>query len=223
MLPFPVRTALAASLLAGLSLAGASSAWALGVTPVSYDLSNGDGQAHGGTFNYWDKGYTGSGATTTDRAALSGGHGDLTDGVIATQNWFQVEDAAGNGPYVGWRDTDPTIVFHFAESLQFTSITVHADDSDGNGGVFAPRGITIGGDFYSFDDPVGSAPNAFTVSGLFLSGQDIPVTIHNRTSGGWTFVSEVTFAAVPEPGTWALAFGGLAMVAGWQRRSRQRG
>jgi len=218
MLPCPVRTALAASLLAGPSLTGASSAWAVAVTPVSYDLPNGDGQAHGGTYNYWDKAYTGSGSTTTDGAALSGGHGDLTDGVVATQNWFQIEDAAGNGPYVGWRDTDPTIVFHFSQSLPFTSITLHADDSDGFGGVFAPGGLTIGGDFYAFDDPVGTAPNTFTVSGLLLSGSDIPVTIHRRTGSPWTFVSEVTFTAVPEASSMALLLAGLTTAGLLSRR-----
>lgn len=212
MLPSFVR--LPASLLLVLA---ATAAHAFDAAPVSYDMPNGDGQAHGGTFNYWDKGYTGSGSTITDGAALSGGHGDLTDGIIATQNWFNTENGGGTGPYVGWRDKDPTIVFHFAQSLQFDRITIHADDANGQGGVFAPGGLTIGGDFHPFDDPAGSAPNTFTVSGLFLSGSDIPVTIHRRTGAGWVFVSEVNFAAVPEPGAWALALGGMGMVLGWRR------
>lgn len=221
MLPFPARMALAASLFTALSFATASGAMAVAVTPQTYDMPNGDGQAQGGSLNYWDLGYTGSGGTSTGGAALSGGRGDLTDGLYATQNWFDAESASGTGPYVGWRDKDPTIVFHFGESLQFSSITLHADDANGQGGVFAPGGITIGGDTYTFDDPVGSAPNTFTVNGLFLSGGDIPVTIHRRAGATWVFVSEVTFTAVPEPGSWALALGGMGIVAGGRRLRRQ--
>lgn len=220
----PVCTALSSALLACLSVAGAPSALAAAVTPVTYDLPNGDGLAHGGSYNYWDKAYTGSGNTTTDGAALSGGHGDLTDGVVATQNWFNTENAEGTGPYVAWRGIDPTIVFHFAGGTHLSSITLHADDANGAGGVHAPGGITIGGTSYSFADPAGSAPNTFTVDGLDLVGQDFAVTIHARNTDSWTFVSEVTFeaAAVPEPAHWALALAGLGTVATWRRSRAQR-
>jgi hypothetical protein len=220
MLPSTIRHALVTGLLCALSL---SAAHAATVTPLSYDLPNGDGQAHGGTFNYWDKAYSGTGNTSTDGAALSGGRGDLTDGVVATQNWLQAENADGTGPYVGWRDTDPTIVFHFAQSLRFSSITLHADDADGEGGVFAPGGIVIGGTTYSFADPAGSAPNTFTVNGLDLMGQDIAVTLLRRDSSSWTFVSEVSFlaTAVPEPAQWGLGLAGLAAMASLERLGRR--
>ena len=52
---------------------------------TSYEMPNGGGDASGGTYNYWDGSYSGSGSTTTDAAALSGGLGDLTDGIIATE------------------------------------------------------------------------------------------------------------------------------------------
>jgi len=68
----------------------------------TYSTPNGDGQAHGGSYNYWDGTYTGSGSTTTDGAALSGGTGALTDGVISTQPWYNVSNVAGTGQYVGW-------------------------------------------------------------------------------------------------------------------------
>src|SRR5438128_164853 len=90
---------------ATLRLLGALAAVAL-ATPAagaqlfatSYDTPNGDGQAHSGSFNYWDLGYTGAGATNVDGAALSGGLGDLTDGVIASDFWFNTENAAGPVP-----------------------------------------------------------------------------------------------------------------------------
>jgi hypothetical protein len=218
-----VRATLAASLAGCLFLAGAANALAAAVTPLSYDLPNGDGQAHGGTFNYWDKAYTGSGSSTTDRAALSGGRGDLTDGVISPQSWFIAENTDGTGPYVGWRDIDPTIVFHFGETQRFTSITLYADDAHGFGGVFSPGGITIGGQTYTFADQAGAQPKAFTVDGLNLVGSDLAITVHQREVEGWVFLSEVTFqaTAVPEPGEWALMVAGLATLSAWQRARKQ--
>jgi hypothetical protein len=48
---------------------------------------------------YWDDTYNGAGSTTTDLAPLSGGLGQLTDGIIPTENFNLVEP---NGPYVAW-------------------------------------------------------------------------------------------------------------------------
>ena len=83
-----------------LLVAGAAAAFGLGATAVSaaplvvtsYDMQNGDGHASGGTYDYWDATYTGSGATTTDHAPLSGGLGVLTDGYASPdpgplRNW----------------------------------------------------------------------------------------------------------------------------------------
>lgn len=113
------------------------------LAPTSYDTPNGFGQANGGQFNYWDLNYTGAGSTTTDGAPLSGGLGDLTDGVVTNQPWFSVENAAGSGPYVGWTTLDPTIVFHFTGVTAYQTIEVHVDDSD-EGGVSAPASILVG-------------------------------------------------------------------------------
>lgn len=75
-------------LLAGLSMA-APLVSAITLSPTSYDMSNGNGQATGGQFNYWDKAYSGSGNTTLDNASLAGGLGDLTNGVTTSSNWFE--------------------------------------------------------------------------------------------------------------------------------------
>ncbi|MDE2402431.1 MAG: PEP-CTERM sorting domain-containing protein [Burkholderiales bacterium] len=192
------------------------------VLPVSYDTPNGDGRAHGGSYNYWDLAYDGNGSTTTDRAALTGGLGDLTDGVIATQNWNQVENSSGTGPYVGWREMDPTLTFHYNQTVHLTSITLYADDADGLGAVYAPGGLTLNGTTYSFADPLGLAPNTFTVSGLDVTAQDFTFTINRRFPASWTFVSEITTtaAAVPEPSTTALALLGLTSLGlGYRKRN----
>jgi hypothetical protein len=210
---------LAISLLA----LAAVSAQAGTVSPASYDSINGFGQASGGLFNYWDAAYNGTGQTTTDGAALTGGLGDLADGVVPTQAWDQVESAAGNGPYVGWKELDPTITFHFASPVSLDAITVYADNANGDGGVAAPKGITVDGTFYAFATPEVKGPVALTTSGLSFTGQDLTVTVNRNAY--WTFVSEVAFSgsAVPEPSTVALQALGLGLVAcAIRRRQRSR-
>ena len=80
----------------------AAAAHADPLTVSSYDMPNGDGQAAGGTYNYWDATYNGSGHRHHDGSFLSGGTGALTDGVIATQPWDVVSNSQGTGEYVGF-------------------------------------------------------------------------------------------------------------------------
>lgn len=186
---------------------------AASLAPVSYDMLNGDGVATGGGFNYWDLSYNGEGSTTVDNAPLTGGRGDLTDGVIAALRWDLMENEAGTGPYVGWSDKstpNPLVTFRFAGPVWLDVLTIYFDDSDGYGGVSPPVSVDIGlesGPFVNFavSDPVGGVPFAQTFSGLDLAGQAISLRFHN--SGEWVFVSEVSFEgdAVPEPSTFWLA------------------
>lgn len=192
----------------------------------SYDMNNGDGTASGGNYNYWDLNYTGSGATNVDNAPLSGGVGDLTDGVIATDNWLNVEVAAGTGPYVGWRadvTPQPTVTFQLAAPAQIDSVTVYVDDSNNNGGVLPPSSVDIGpagGPYTNFTalDPVGSAPTSYTFGNLGLTGSSVEMRFNYLST--WVFVSEVTIdgTTIPEPTTamlWAL---GLSAAAAYRRR-----
>ena len=156
---------LAASI--ALSLGVSNVANAAAISPISYDMLNGNGQAIGGRFNYWDKNYTGSGNTTQDNAPLSGGLGDLTDGVIATDNWLNVENVAGEGPYVGWLSLDPTITFNFANIVNIDSVTIYVDDYNGvgAGNVRVPHSVNLsmGGASFSSGtlvDPPSSAPTS---------------------------------------------------------------
>lgn len=200
--------------LGALVLAG--TAGAVQVNPVSYDMPNGSS----GTFDYFDDTYSGAGCTTCSSSPLSGGLGQLTDGVIATQNWNIVEAPAGPGPYVGWAEFNPTITFHFGSSVAVDSVTFHFDDS-GFGLVFAPASVTIGATTYNVIDPVGTDPFAFTVSGLGFVGSDLSVTI-NRTNS-WSFVSEITFQSpVPEASTGAMWVAGLGVLVGLARRRKRR-
>ncbi len=209
--------------LAAMAVTG--SAGAAAVAPTSYSMANGSGTASGGQYNYWDANYNGSGATTTDGAALSGGLGDLTDGVVATDNWFNVENLAGSGPYVGWRSNvtpNPVVTFFFGAPVDIDLIRVHADDSGGNGGVNLPSSVLItwGGGSVSVNvvdpDPASTAPAWLDFGGLGIS-QVSSLSVQFFNSNTWVFVDEVSFAnngnAVPVPATLGLVLLGLAAAA----------
>lgn len=194
-----------ASFVLGLA---AASAQAIQVVPTSYAMPNG---FIGGT-SYLDDTYTGSGCRTCAGSALSGGLGDLTDGIVATGNW---DTQAVR--YVGW-NSNPTVTFTFAASTTVNSVTFYFDDAAGYGGVRPPTSVSIAGQTYAVVDPnTGSAaPFAFTVNGLSLPGTSIPV-LFSRTGGSGAFmVSEVTFdgvvSAVPEPSQWAMLLLGLTFA-----------
>ncbi len=175
----------------GLSVGAVNVVNAVPIRPVSYDMLNGNT----GSYTYWDESYSGSGDPYEDGSYLSGGLGDLTDSVIANQNWNVVEyPRYVPGPYVGWV-IDPTITFHFGGIVTINEITIYVDDSDGYGGVKTPAEakITMGDTtlFFEIEDPSGKAPFPVTFSGLNLTGSSLDLTLFRRSS--WVFVSEVTF------------------------------
>jgi hypothetical protein len=198
-----------------------SAAYAALVPVASYSMPNGDGQASSGSFNYWDKNYNGSGATTTDGAPLTGGTGDLTDGVIASDFWYNVENSAGTGPYVGWIKPNPLITFNFVGAPSIGQIDIHIDNS-GVGGVFAPAAILVDGVSQSFTAPALGSIGVVSLSGLNLTGTSHTLQFQN-VQGDWVFVSEVVFSTrgVPEPASWAMMLGGFGAIGGTLRSRRK--
>ena len=192
--------------------------WAAPLTPLYYDMPNGDV----GSFTYWDDGYTCAGIVacspsannTSSGAPLFGGKGDLTDGVIATQNWFNTP-----GLYVGWASFSPPIHFVFPSAASISSVRLYFDDANGSGRVSLPGSVTFTSGVNTLivpvADPVGSAPVdfAFDVSSLGATGS-IDVRLNPRDR--WVFMSEATFdeqtpTPVPEPASFTfLVLGGLA-------------
>ncbi|HLL26531.1 MAG TPA: PEPxxWA-CTERM sorting domain-containing protein [Xanthobacteraceae bacterium] len=148
-----VRPFLSAAALVALAF-GMSPAAASVLTVSSYDMQNGDGTGALGTWNYWDRNYTGSGNKTVDSAPLSGGTGKLTDGIIATTgfsgmtNGIPNSNAQGTGLYVGWKYLDPTITFNLSSKSKVFSIDVYAQYAY-IGLVGPPVTLTIDGVTYT--------------------------------------------------------------------------
>jgi hypothetical protein len=153
---------------------------------------------------------------------LSGGTGELTDGVIPTTGW-NVDSV----PYVGWLSAAPTIRFHWERTAEIHGVTFSFFNSNGQGGVIAPQEITLtsGGQTVTYSLPSSSpvGPLTIAMSELELVGDYLDAQIVKGT--GWVMLSEVTFEGVyvPEPRT--------AMLLGWvsvytlatARRSRLAG
>ena len=209
--------------IAGTFIAGATSAAAMPIAVTSYAMPNGDGQASGGSFNYWDLNYSGAGATNVDGAALSGGVGDLTDGVVASDFWFNVENGAGTGPYVGWyapHTLNPLLTFNFAGNPTITSISIHIDNG-GAGGVFSPSAILIDGISTAFTSPALGTIGFVNFTGLSLTGGSHTIEFQQLNGATWVFVSEVSFAGgVPEPASWAMLITGFGLAGTALRRRR---
>lgn len=210
------------SIVACATVFFAGGAQAVQIAPVSYDMLNGET----GTYTYYDETYSGSGNPQVTLSPLSGGLGDLTDGVIATQNWNVAEQTA-DGPYVGWYSIDPVITFHFSGPPTISDVVFHFDDSNGSGGVYAPTGVNVDGTGYAISDPSGSAPFSFTVSGLSINKSSFDVQLLTASNLQWVMVSEIEFhgsttPAIPVPAPLVLLGTGLAAlgVAGkWRKRS----
>lgn len=183
------------------------------VNPISYSMPNGDT----GSYDYRDNSYPGCPCPTG--AALSGGLGKLTDGVITTTSWNQPPNSSpGPERYVGWT-IDPVITFFFGGTVNIDTIGLHVDNSFGAGGVSLPKNfhVVMGAttvDFPIADDTVNSAPRWYTFTGLNLSGSSLQLTVNRRNR--WAMMDEVTFAgpgaAVPEPGSILLTGLGAACL-----------
>src|SRR5665213_238753 len=104
-------------------LLGSSSAFADLITVTSYDMNNGNGIASLGTYNYLDGAYKGTSPainSTTEGAALTGGTGILTDGIIPTVDYTQA-----SSQYVGWKYTDPTLNFYLQPGSKVSQISLY--------------------------------------------------------------------------------------------------
>lgn len=235
--------------LSVLAMGAMAVAHAATISISKYDMLNGEGVATGGTLNnYWDQKYNGVAVpnTSTDKAPLSGGVGDLTDGTIPTLHWSNtgVESAAGAGPYVGWFTIDPLITFQFANGYHSNvSIDLYLDDTDNTGKVNLPSLITVTGydpilnlpttvsltptDTLS-DQSTGPKKITLTFDPSFIT-QKVEVNLtrgtQNSPNASWIMLAEAQFQGVevPETGTWAaLGLGAVALLQVGRRARASR-
>lgn len=203
--------------LFGLCIAAASAAAqvsAATVVPESYSMLNGGT----GSYNYWDDTYSGTGSRTTNYSSLSGGTGDLTDGIIAPATWNITEAPVGPGPYVGWLGLNPVISFFFDQVHVFNSLTIYYDNS-GVGGVARPGSIQVAGMSFTLPAETMGTTGSFTANLGGLSTDRLDLTVIR--SAPWVFLSEVAFDAedvAPVP----LPASGLALLAGMGALALQR-
>lgn len=212
-------------ILTGALMVSASTVNAGLLTVDSYDMFNGDV----GTYSYWDESYDGAGNVGVSRSLLTGGTGDLTDGIVAPGPWTAVEPGSGvggavlgdNGPYVGWVNFDPLISFNFAQTVNITQATIFVDNSVNVGGVGGPANVLLDGAL--FGNPVArvNGTTAALTFDLNFTGDSLDVQL--LRSSPWVFVSEVEFqgtvVAVPLPATVFLFGLGMAGLA-WSRRKQ---
>lgn len=218
-----------AAFVAVLLASGLGAALADPLHAVSYDMINGDNSSIGTSLR--DDSYTGSGNKLIPYAALSGGLGDLSDGIVAPSNWNITP-----GPFVGWRDfylPSPTITFHFAEAVNLDQVNIHINKG------YSPSSVdlSMGGTTRNFAVSMGisgAANDWVTFSGVALSGDTLLLRLNDRPaeyiSGvflarDWILISEVSFdgtaAAVPEPASYALLLAGGMVVGAAARRQRR--
>jgi hypothetical protein len=191
---------------------------ASGLIPVaSYSMYNGGV----GSYDYWDTTYLPCpiNSCNTTGSFLSGGTGQLTNGVDSTRDW----NLGYPEQWVGWYEgetngANPLVTFYFSGPVTVHSIDVWFDNTLGLGGVGAPSQILVDGSPYV--PPQNTyGPQGFTISGLDLTGNSVNVQF-DQGPQPWVFIGQVTFnGTVPEPGTMLLlAVGMLGLLGGMAKR-----
>lgn len=205
-----------------LIAAASASASAATLSPVSYSMVNG----RTGFQNYLDETYGGPGASGNPLVAsslLSGGLGQLTDGVIGTNDIL----ANGSFDWVGWLEVTPIVTFDFGSVVTIETLAVHAasvsnvfGDVDLPGSIlweFSNDGVSFGTSLTRTTSSAESndPSSQWLSSSTSQSARYVRATLSDGVQP-WIFVSEFAFTGVPTPGAAGLAL--MAAVAGLRRR-----
>lgn len=148
---------------------------------------------------------------------------ELTNAVLG-QSFGHYSEPPQAGPWVGWRNTVPSITFHFTAPQTFLLIEIGTTRHVA-AGVGLPGTIRIAGQEFHF------APTTFgddvrdwlVLEGPFstvVDGSVSALTIEfDDPSAEWLMLDEIRFSAVPEPSSVALIAGLVALAIGWRWRS----
>lgn len=218
-------------LLCGFAAAALALNAHAGLTPLTYNMVDG-APLHGA---YYDNAYSGTSAA----GYLSGGRGDLTDGVTTASV------VAGYGawaPYVLWDGISPVVTFDFGSVHTLTSMLTYFKFY-GSAAVYMPGSMGLR---FSDDGLNYGATQLRTLSdaertgsdntdGVFellsgpVSGRYVELTLNNGPQNRWLALGEVVFEgtpggtaqnALPEPATVPLVALALVGLAGLRRSRR---
>ena len=175
------------------------------VVPLNYTATAGQGQAQGGSFNYFDD---------TGR--------QLIDGTFGVNDWTANLGQGNAYEWVGWVTVDPTIVFNFSTPVAITAVTIGFSRHWASG-IFLPGTVTIGSESFSL---TGTELNDFTRADLTFNlaqpvfSNQLTLSLSDGNGNRWIFLDEVQFTAVPEPPvTWLLVMGCVAIFARVRKRA----
>ena len=156
------------------------------IVPTSYSFSPpAEGQAQGGSYNYFDD--TGK---------------QLTDGITGVNAW---DANLGNGPayeWVGWLTANPTISFKFGSSVSIREVTIGFNRAQ-YAGIYIPPEVVIGGTIFTLSrDAMPDNTRGWLSFDGNWTGTSLDITFKD-TRPLWTFIDEVKFdgPVVPEPTT----------------------
>lgn len=201
----------------------AIAAFAAAQTPVSYSMRNGQGQLAGGSYNYWDQTYSGSGNPAADGSELSGGLGQLTDGVVGADDWAADLGAGNSYEWVGWVSIVPTITFDYGSTVNLDSMEFHTNNFV-TGSValwesidfsFSSDGTTWFGDLTRTATQTERDDQTARYIQAALGGVDaryVRMEV-NQYQGNWAFISEITTNGQPVPEHATVAALGLGFAA----------
>lgn len=186
--------------LALLALTAALAA-ADGLAPVSYTTNN--GQLGPGGLLYRDDLYSGDGNPRQDNSRLSGGLGQLSDGV---QNCSDDPGKdCGSGPgwaWVGWQ-SDPTITFHFGNRIDFKTVRIYtANWPDAGAHMWKTAIVSFSDDGVTFRDYLIHTTTKADAANHKARYIDIPVNASGRVvrinlvrgaPDAWVVIENVAF------------------------------
>jgi len=206
-----------------------------GIIVSSYSMPDG-ADLHGA---YFDNLYTG---TSDSNRYLSGGTGDLTDGVLTSSV------VAGYGawaPYVLWIGQSPKITFDLGGLYALTDVTAYfkyypqaAVYIPGSVSLrFSSDGVNFGSAQQRLFDNTERVPGGNDSNGIYhllggsATAQFVELTLNNGPENYWLALSEVVFDgatataanSVPEPGTGALLFGAAIALGLLRIRQEPKG